>query len=215
MSDSAPFHELIGNAAWLVHSPTARRNAMSSSNLSRRAILAGASVVPVLTLSGAALAEPSSDAELLELGQQFEAAWRDLNKARSHFSVLHEEVLDATEKLCPDLPESRKDWTSAHASQYNSAQERATEAAGEPYRRADDALDAAFGRCDDLSKPISKILPTTIAGAGVRARVAMYVAMYWWDGPEPDLDADKGHSRLLIEALCTAAGLPTSPDLEV
>jgi hypothetical protein len=61
---------------------------------------------------------------------------------------------------------------------------------------------------------ISKIMPTTIAGAGVRARVAMYAAMHWWDEPEADLDADKAHSRLLIEALCAAAGLPASCDME-
>jgi hypothetical protein len=117
----------------------------------------------------------------------------------------------AAEDACPDLPEEQEDWTREDGRQYWEAFRSASLAAGAPYRAAIDAADAAHGKCDHLCRMISAITPSGIPGAGVRARAAMYAASHWWDKSVADLDWPESSSRLLIEALCDAAGLPNAP----
>jgi len=196
---------------------------MSAEMSRRRALIAGAVVTPVAFASSSiaavqspaeaykAVAAPAddSDAGLLQLGRLFETAWSGLNEARSLFFELHEEVLASAKKSCPGLPECREDWTLAHEREFLEAQGRAEEAS-EELRRAEDTMNDGFERCDNLCSAISAITPTTIAGAGVRARAAMYASPRWWEKPHDEMEFDQLHSRLLIEALCAAAGLPTN-----
>ena len=153
----------------------------------------------------------SPDAVLLKLGQQLEAAWSELQAPLARFSFLHDEVEAAALEASPDLPERQEDWSSEDTERYCDALRDADLAAGEPYHAAEAAKEAAFKKCDLLCKAIAAITPIGIAGAGVRARAAMYAASHWWDKPGIDLDWPEHQSRLLIEALCDAAGLPNAP----
>lgn len=172
------------------------------------ASLTSAVAVPATSL---ALTQPDTDAELLALGAKFEAAWSEVRNTCGQFDVLHNDVLIATEEACPNLPD-QKNWTPEDAQRYWQAFCEASEKAGEPYRDADRAQQGAYGICDNLARAIARIAPCTIAGAGVRARIASYAAPHWWNKPLNDLDWPEKNSRLLIEALCAAAGLPTTPD---
>jgi hypothetical protein len=58
------------HSAWPVHSHTEKENEMSHTNLSRRAIVAGAASVPALALPVAAGAIPATDPELIALGER-------------------------------------------------------------------------------------------------------------------------------------------------
>jgi hypothetical protein len=60
---------------------------------------------------------------------------------------------------------------------------------------------------------MATIAPTTLNGAAVRARAVMYAAMHWWDKPLDELEWPEEQCRLLIEALCLAAGVPVIPSL--
>jgi hypothetical protein len=59
-----------------------------------------------------------ADAELLEFGRKFEVALAELLEARARFDALHDKVLRATEKACPNLPDDQKDWSRDDADQY-------------------------------------------------------------------------------------------------
>jgi hypothetical protein len=182
---------------------------MTTHQTTRRAILAGASAVPVVAIVASGpvttngLTPEGADAELLRLGREFEIAWSATLPACDRFEALHHKALAAareTWKACPDRPDRPE-----------SLIEASIKAAGEPYRQAQEALDAADEKCASIARAIVALTPNTIAGAGVGARVAMNAAAHWWDEPLENLDWHDEQARLLIEALCTAAGLPTAP----
>jgi hypothetical protein len=145
---------------------------------------------------------PSGDAELLELGRKFEAALAQSREASEKYDAICERVhLRADAKAC------RSKDTAA----YLKAWEKAWDAEGQPARDAEKAPNDADWRLDGLYQKIAALIPTTLAGAGVRARATMYTARHWWDTPLADLDWPEKHCRMLIETLCEAAGLPPIP----
>jgi hypothetical protein len=167
--------------------------------------LSGASSAP----SVAMIDQLGADAELLTLSAKFEAAWNEVREACDNFNDLNAEVHAAAEELCPNLPEDQREWSRDDGNRYWQA---FCEASNEPHEAAEDALNTADEVCDTLARAMARIEPCTIAGAGARARVSMCAASHWWDKSLDDLEWPEMHSRLLIEALCAAAGLPTHPD---
>jgi hypothetical protein len=79
-----------------------------TTNISRRAILAGAAVLPALAVPAIAAAstpQPNADAELIELGNKLEAA---VAKTQAHMDGAYKEATDRYEKLCPSSQKSQR-----------------------------------------------------------------------------------------------------------
>jgi hypothetical protein len=179
--------------------------------VSRRSIMNMLVSTSAVTLGAVpAHSQEIADAELLRLGAEFGIAWGEVSAALDRFNDLHSDVEEAAERDCPDLPDNQNCWTRNDAIRWHEAMKRAESSAGQPYHDAYDALNAADGHLDALIRKINGIKPTTIAGAGVRARAAMPWVGDWWG--DDNLDYPEEVCRSLIQAICAGAGLPTDPD---
>jgi hypothetical protein len=69
-------------------------------------------------------------------------------------------------------------------------------------------LEAALARLEPIERAIMATPAQTVVGLGVKARHAAYVISEYWAEPLEKVDWDRRAVRLLIEAVCVAAGRP-------
>jgi hypothetical protein len=78
--------------------------------------------------------------------------------------------------------------------------------------RPDDAsrtqkIESILDRLEPIEQAIMTTPARTIVGLGIKARHAAYVVSEHWDAPIEQIDWDARAVRLLIEAVCKAAGV--------
>jgi hypothetical protein len=71
-------------------------------------------------------------------------------------------------------------------------------------------IESMLCRLEPVERAIMAAPARTVAGLGVKARHAAYVVSEYWDAPVDRIDWDARAVRLLIEALCDAAGVSLS-----
>jgi hypothetical protein len=78
-------------------------------------------------------------------------------------------------------------------------------------------IESVLGRLEPIEQAIMDTPARTIAGLGVKARHAAYLVSEHWDAPIEQIDWDARAVRLLIEAVCKAAGvlLPFAGEAEL
>jgi hypothetical protein len=69
-------------------------------------------------------------------------------------------------------------------------------------------IESVLGRLAPIEQAIMATPARTITGLGIKARHAAYVVSEYWDAPIEQIDWDARAVRLLIEAVCRAAGVP-------
>jgi hypothetical protein len=69
-------------------------------------------------------------------------------------------------------------------------------------------IEAVLGSLEPIERAIMAMPARTVAGLGVKARHAAYVMSEYWNAPIDRIDWDARAVRLLIEAVCEAAGVP-------
>lgn len=76
------------------------------------------------------------------------------------------------------------------------------------------AIESVLGRLEPVERAIMAAPARTIVGLGIKARHAAYVVSEHWDAPVEQIDWHARAIRLLIEAICKAAGvrLPFAED---
>jgi len=68
-------------------------------------------------------------------------------------------------------------------------------------------VESVLARLDPVERAIMATPARTIVGLGIKARHAAYVVSEHWDAPIEQIDWDARAVRLLIEAVCKAAGV--------
>ncbi|MGJ5134381.1 hypothetical protein [Bradyrhizobium oligotrophicum] len=68
-------------------------------------------------------------------------------------------------------------------------------------------IELFLARLEPVERAIMATQARTIVGLGVKARHAAYVVSEHWDAPIEQIDWDARAVRLLIEAICKAAGV--------
>jgi hypothetical protein len=68
-------------------------------------------------------------------------------------------------------------------------------------------IESVLGRLEPVEWAIMATPARTIVGLGIKARHAAYVVSEHWDAPIEQIDWDARVVRLLIEAVCKAAGV--------
>jgi hypothetical protein len=68
-------------------------------------------------------------------------------------------------------------------------------------------IEFVLSRLEPIEQAILATPARTIVGLGVKARHAAYVVSEYWDAPIEQIDWDARSVRLLIEAVCKAAGV--------
>jgi hypothetical protein len=68
-------------------------------------------------------------------------------------------------------------------------------------------IESVLGRLEPIERAIMATPARTIVGLGVKARHAAYVVSEYWDVPIEEIEWDARAVRLLIEAVCKAAGV--------
>lgn len=121
--------------------------------------------------------EGDPDAMLVALGRKFEALSAEI-------AALQREDIDA---LAPAAPGGEQGMAMLNAS--------------------DERIEAVLAILDPIERAIMATPAMTIVGLGVKARhAAQVLSHYWTDSPER-LDWDARTVRLLIESMCTVAGV--------
>jgi hypothetical protein len=85
---------------------------------------------------------------------------------------------------------------------------RAGDATGQPAAERLRQLEAAQARLEPVERAIMATPAETVVGLGVKARHVAYVISEYWAEPLEKADWDRRAVRLLIEAVCVAAGRP-------
>lgn len=68
-------------------------------------------------------------------------------------------------------------------------------------------IESVLARLEPVERAIMATPARTIVGLGIKARHAAYVVSEHWDSPIEQIDWDARAVRLLIEAICKAAGV--------
>jgi len=68
-------------------------------------------------------------------------------------------------------------------------------------------IESVLTRLEPVERAIMATPARTIVGLGVKARHVAYVLSEHWDAPIEQIDWDARSARLLIEAICKAAGV--------
>ncbi len=139
-----------------------------------------------------------SDAELVELGRQFEVQYLEAVAAEN----VDEEFISTfvTPKMGDDgyHADSFKEWKCLYS-----------QCGGDRFEKV--RADTGF-KAEALYNRIMDMPATTIQGFAVKARIAtQYILSNLWDKPIGNLDMDKQFFRGLIESICAAAGVPLDP----
>jgi hypothetical protein len=69
-------------------------------------------------------------------------------------------------------------------------------------------IESVLARLEPVERAIMAVPARTIVGLGIKARHAAYVVSEHWHAPIEQTDWDARAIRLLIEAICEAAGVP-------
>jgi len=85
---------------------------------------------------------------------------------------------------------------------------RAGDVTGQPAAERLQQLEAALARLEPVERAIMATPAETVVGLGVKARHVAYVISEYWAEPLEKADWDRRAVRLLIEAVCVAAGRP-------
>ena len=85
---------------------------------------------------------------------------------------------------------------------------RAGDATGQPAAERLQQLEAAHARLEPVERAIMATPAETVVGLGVKARHVAYVISEYWAEPLEKADWDRRAVRLLVEAVCVAAGRP-------
>jgi hypothetical protein len=179
---------------------------------SRRSVVKSAgAALAALAVPATALASPG-DAELLELGRQFEAdipRWRALcERSERNRQRFREAMFRATGTW--DIPGARyievdgRFVENGRARPYFEANDRISRNFdwGDPTEKEWDDLRE---RMQPLAEKILQVQPTTVAGLGVQARALAYLYSEWWDEGCPGVEPGP---RTLVENVLRVAGLP-------
>jgi|SRR5665213_1487509 len=160
--------------------------------MNRRAVMAGAVVLPALTLP--AIASNHPDAELLAIGEQYDA-----------LAAIYE---DAQRRAQPRWDARENFLASLRGGPRTPSNREIMHALAQIDRKfpiADPQPDDAIGATDEPACRIMALPARTIAGLAVKARVAKLAASNYWDDPDDDADWDKLIVRKLIDAILESA----------
>lgn len=180
---------------------------MSNTNISRRAIMAGAATAPVFALPAVAIAADNPDAELLRLGEKLAVLEREraAMKAidRKHSALLYAEIERRTGIARCDAP----DYTTEDRGGYWAVHHQVSKELEGP--NPDDEDETGATRWDRFNQRECPILPAilesraaTQEGLKLQAR-ASALATDFWDGAA----ARDSYERLFIESVCAFFGL--------
>jgi hypothetical protein len=133
----------------------------------------------------------SSDRMLLELGVQYDGAAQEWESA-----------LFACNEVSDDF------WKIVGDDFAKQRQIEETTPVGREYVKRAQRQEDAERAMDTLARTIQTLPAASVAGLGVKAKVATINNRYLWDKPLNELDWDQWGSRSLIEANLAAAGLP-------
>jgi hypothetical protein len=188
-----------------------------SSTTSRRAILAGAAMLPVASLPALAVPAFASeaigpdhpDAELLRLGAQLDSVGRE-SAAKCAIDARRRAAWEAA---CVSVGLPRIEFGSIPDDEFRAySDKRSKVRSATELDEADEDVDehgcsVAWNRIrDQLYKLIDEILPrkaVTAAGLAVQTRAVVLAAFELWYDEEND---DNEHERLFIEAACAFVG---------
>ncbi|WP_316159369.1 hypothetical protein [Bradyrhizobium sp. SZCCHNRI3042] len=84
---------------------------------------------------------------------------------------------------------------------------RRAESAGSELTGRAQKIESILARLEPVEQAIMATPARTIVGLGIKARHAAYVVSEHWESPIEQIDWDARAVRLLIEAICKAAGL--------
>ena len=175
--------------------------ATDSNTTSRRNFL-GSAVLVSAALAPAAIAEKTKgpDADLLELGRQFDELERRYAVSQAFYKPRwrrHTVEVDRWRDAHPNC--SQKQWLAAHDDLW--AKLVACDGRETP--------DEIMVQADPIQEAIISIPATTIAGLAVKARVAKFTASDYWKESDNDADWDRLIIRKLIDSVI-GAGAPTA-----
>jgi hypothetical protein len=172
--------------------------------LSRRTALTTMAGGMALAGTGMAAGAADSDARLLELSAELDAAW-------AVAWPLHEPAAAAEKLASAELERRCGDWPSPTTSA------AAAQAWWKTYREIWQEFGAAalaaqshaaWEKCDAIHERIMATRASSVLGFGLQARaLAMNTSLIEWDKPLVELDWGEKCTRRLIEGLVHAAGL--------
>jgi hypothetical protein len=160
------------------------------STTSRRSFLAAAAVAGAIVAPKVAVAAPAPDAELIRLGQHFDALVHRLAVTMAKLEPLYDEHRRRMDEWKLENP------TGSCIDVYDRLWEEVGLNAAYKETDPDDITD----EMDPVSRKIMAIPATTLAGLLVKARLAKYVGSEYWD--ETYEQADWVH--LTMRQLCDA-----------
>ncbi len=159
------------------------------SDLNRKTALTTIATLPALAVPAIAAVTPHPDADLLELGRQFDEWEREFKLTEEYWQprwAVQYEVM--AEKLSP---------TTLHISDEVAAEvERRLGPALKPH--PDELCDAAS---EKMNRQIMALPASTLAGLAVKARVARFACFGFYGASDEDADWEHLMARELIESV--------------
>jgi alkylhydroperoxidase family enzyme len=182
---------------------------MSKSTLTRRALVASTAAVPAAAALGLPAAADTADAELVELGRQFEqlrpkylAALHADNECAHRAHRLAWQRTDRTDFEQPPTSEQAKIF---FASLRQAEVETGRALASDRYEALDEEIVT-------LARKIMNTPARSLAGLRVKAMLGIHTNSHLWKKIMCDLDWNEQGARVLIEAVCAVTGLEIPPE---
>ena len=174
---------------------------------SRRAILAGAAMLPAVSLpalAGPAFGHP--DAELIRLGEEYKRLLPSYDASLAVYNRLSIEAntsaMERFEALIPDRADQATKGSGAVL--FGFLKEAWTENGADVANATLEPIEKQF---HDVEAKIVDLPATTIEGVRAKLHVVIRANSKLWDASDRDLDWDKQTVRSLMEALCVVAGV--------
>jgi hypothetical protein len=171
--------------------------------MNRRALVAGAAVLPAIAIPAAAQCIPKElDAELLVLGAQLNRAHEEAERLSEAFEAinqpLHDHAMETASIMFPHQTHP-KEWGALFFELWK----KGADAAQPAYRDADKAMDAAWARYGAIAKVISETPAKTFQGLAVKVQLCKESYPQLFGGPTED--ADHRCLRMLTDEIAVAA----------
>jgi hypothetical protein len=179
-----------------IHTPL---EVLMTTTTSRRAILAGAAVLPALTIPAIA---DDQDAELWHHADAIIRLWPEHERLRAIENDAGDRLYKVINERAGITPEMSGEESETRFSAALKSLDRET-GHSEKCR----AFEAVADRVHDHVSAIEKISTRSISGLAAKAIAAGVAIMGAWDKPIADLDWPDHQMRLLIEVTITAAGV--------
>jgi hypothetical protein len=174
---------------------------------SRRSFLAAAAVAAAIVAPNVAVAKPTEDSQLIELGKKL--------------SKLVQEYYAECARLRPFWDEHKRQmdaWKESHPYREDgegfAEYKRISAEIGLDEQEKLNHPDHVMDRIDPVASAIMTIPATTWAGVLVKAQLAKFAADDFWGQSEDDLDWDKSTMRKLVDAVIDMAAR-TSAEVSV